>query len=247
MHKPSPAMVVALLGLFVALGGAGMAATGGTFILGKSNTADATSYLSAPVSGKAALDLANLNTATGSTALRLHVASGHAPLYVNSNRRVPSLNSDLLDGLDSTDFLPATASAGFVKGPGAVYQNAVDLPVGSGWSNLILDTSNPKIGLQYYCPSDLASNGTVAVLNRTYLETSETVNLFADTGSADPGYTSLASGNAHTEVAAPNGDHLTFQVQASGPKVLTFEVYSVHRPGRVSAHCHVQVQAILTG
>lgn len=40
IYRPSPAMIVALVALFVALGGAGMAATGGNFILGQSNSAD---------------------------------------------------------------------------------------------------------------------------------------------------------------------------------------------------------------
>jgi hypothetical protein len=42
MRKPSPAMIVALLSLFVALGGVGVAATGGNFILGQSNSASST-------------------------------------------------------------------------------------------------------------------------------------------------------------------------------------------------------------
>src|SRR5262249_2656913 len=45
MRKPSPATIIATVALFVALGGAGMAATGGTFILGQTNTADAASTL----------------------------------------------------------------------------------------------------------------------------------------------------------------------------------------------------------
>src|SRR5437899_3129286 len=102
MHKPSPAMIVALLGLFFALGGVGMAATGGNFILGQANTADATSYLTAPVAGGNALTVSNLNTTTGSSALRFNVASGHAPFIVNSTTRVSGLNADLLDGIDST-------------------------------------------------------------------------------------------------------------------------------------------------
>jgi hypothetical protein len=45
-HRPPPSMIVALLALFVALGGAGMAATGGNFILGQANEADQTTGLS---------------------------------------------------------------------------------------------------------------------------------------------------------------------------------------------------------
>jgi hypothetical protein len=50
-YRPSPAMIVALIALFVALGGAGMAATGGNFILGQSNSANATSSLSGTTAG----------------------------------------------------------------------------------------------------------------------------------------------------------------------------------------------------
>jgi hypothetical protein len=44
-YRPSPAMIVALIALFVALGGAGMAATGGNFILGEANSADQSTLL----------------------------------------------------------------------------------------------------------------------------------------------------------------------------------------------------------
>jgi hypothetical protein len=54
MRKPSPAMIVALLGVFLGLGGVGIAATGGNFILGQSNTAGAkTSLTASTFAGKA--------------------------------------------------------------------------------------------------------------------------------------------------------------------------------------------------
>jgi hypothetical protein len=46
MRKPSPAMLVALVALFVVLGGVGVAATGDNFILGQPNGALQTTYLS---------------------------------------------------------------------------------------------------------------------------------------------------------------------------------------------------------
>jgi len=39
MRKPTPATIIALASLFVALGGVGVAATGGNFILGQSRQA----------------------------------------------------------------------------------------------------------------------------------------------------------------------------------------------------------------
>jgi len=104
IRRPSPAMAVALLALFVALGGVGYSATGGNFILGQTNTASSTSTLSAPVAGRA-LQLTNTDASAGATALGLAVAAGHAPLDVNSTTKVVRLNSDLLDNLDSTSFI----------------------------------------------------------------------------------------------------------------------------------------------
>ena len=112
MRKPSPAMIVALLSLFVALGGVGVAATGDTFILGQSNTATTNTALSAPVAGGTALRVTNNDTSSAaSTALSLMVASGHAPFTVNTGIKVAGLNSDKLDGFDSTYFLPKTGKA----------------------------------------------------------------------------------------------------------------------------------------
>lgn len=93
---------------FIVLGGVGYAATGDNLILGKSNSAGSTTSLSAPVSGKKALQVTNANTGTGSTALGLNVASGHPPFTVNSGTKVSSLNADKLDGLDSTSFVPSS-------------------------------------------------------------------------------------------------------------------------------------------
>jgi hypothetical protein len=102
LHRPSPAMVVALVALFVALGGTTYAATGGNFILGNPNSASSTTSLSAPISGKKALQLTNTSTGAGATALGLNVASGHPPFTVNSGTKVANLNADKLDGVDST-------------------------------------------------------------------------------------------------------------------------------------------------
>ena len=108
LGRPSPAMVVALIALFVALGGTTYAATGGNFILGQSNTAGNTTSLAAPLAGKKALQLTNTNTGAGATALGLNVASGHTPFTVNSGTKVANLNADKLDSLDSTAFVSSS-------------------------------------------------------------------------------------------------------------------------------------------
>jgi hypothetical protein len=96
--------VVGYIALFVALGGTTYAATGGNFILGQSNSASSTTALSAGPTGPA-LRLTNMGTAPGAKALGLNVASGHAPLSVNSATKVANLNADRLDSIDSSGFL----------------------------------------------------------------------------------------------------------------------------------------------
>ena len=81
-----------LLAAGVLVGGANLAAygaTGGNFLLGRANKANQTSTLT--------------NTGTG-PALKLGSRAGAPPLAVTSSKKVAKLNSDLLDGKDSTAF-----------------------------------------------------------------------------------------------------------------------------------------------
>jgi hypothetical protein len=97
------ANVMATIAVFIVLGGTTYAATGGNFILGQPNTAgQQTSLTASPSFAGRALQLTNTNTGAGATALGLNVASGHAPLTVNSGTKVTNLNADKLDGMDST-------------------------------------------------------------------------------------------------------------------------------------------------
>jgi hypothetical protein len=84
--RPSPAGVIAVLALAVAATGTAEAATGGTFLLGRGNTATSTTSLSN----------------TRGVALSLGGGSGQPALAVNNTVKVSRLNADLLDGLDST-------------------------------------------------------------------------------------------------------------------------------------------------
>jgi hypothetical protein len=119
-RRPSASLVISTIALFVSLGGAGYAATGGNFILGQTNTATTPSLLAAPVSGKT-LRLRNTDTTAGATALGLEVASGHPPFAVDSNVKVAGLNADLLDGRDSGAFLrKGTPQPMSVSGAGGV-------------------------------------------------------------------------------------------------------------------------------
>lgn len=88
LRKPSHATVIAYLALFFAMGGTAVAATGGTFILGKANSATTTTGL----------------TNTNGPALTLSSKAGTAPFTTNSSTKVARLNADALDGLDQASF-----------------------------------------------------------------------------------------------------------------------------------------------
>jgi hypothetical protein len=94
-RRPSPALVVALISLFVALTGVGVAATGSPFILGASNSADKPTALSSPVATDPTLVVANSG---GRPAARFSVQNGVAPFLVSSSAQVVNLNASLFAG-----------------------------------------------------------------------------------------------------------------------------------------------------
>jgi hypothetical protein len=85
--------------------GTAYAATGGKFILGKSNSAGAQSTL----------------TNSRGTALALNSKAGTPSLKVNRTTKVPNLNADLLDGLDQSRFALAAGSVKAYDVDGALY------------------------------------------------------------------------------------------------------------------------------
>jgi hypothetical protein len=93
-----------VLALVFGMASTALGANGGNFILGSlNNTATAITKLTGNVGGGPALQVSNPSTATGSTALDLQVATGKAPIKVNSNAgKATNLNADKLDGKDST-------------------------------------------------------------------------------------------------------------------------------------------------
>jgi hypothetical protein len=85
--RVTPAALVGTTALVVALSGTAVAASGGTFTLGHINKTTSNTVI---------------NNSKG-TALVLAAKKGIAPFGVNGNKvKVPSLNADLLDGIDST-------------------------------------------------------------------------------------------------------------------------------------------------
>src|SRR5918993_3558417 len=88
-----------MLALVFGMASTALGANGGNFILGSlNNTATAITKLTGTVGGGPALQVSNPSTNTGSTALDLQVATGKAPMKVNSTTKVANLNSDQVDG-----------------------------------------------------------------------------------------------------------------------------------------------------
>jgi hypothetical protein len=107
-RRPTPATIIALVALFVALGGVGLAANGQSLILGStSNSATASTRLTAATTDPA---LSLTNSGAGAP-LKLNAPASVPPLIVSNGIKVASLNADKLDGLDSNFFLPRTGKA----------------------------------------------------------------------------------------------------------------------------------------
>lgn len=81
------------------------AVPGDPFKLGKTNAVNAISSMVGSVAGPS-LKIDNNSAASGATALDLQVQPTKDPMKVNSSAKVDDLNSDELDGKNSTAFLP---------------------------------------------------------------------------------------------------------------------------------------------
>jgi hypothetical protein len=88
-RRHSPATVISIVALFIALSGTAYAATGGNLLLGKANSASAPSSL----------------TNTAGTALKLSSKAGTPPLSVSNSVQVPNLNASLLGGNPASSFV----------------------------------------------------------------------------------------------------------------------------------------------
>lgn len=88
-RHPSAAIVISLIALFFAVSGTAVAATGGTFILGKSNTATSVSSL----------------TNSKGTALSLSATPTSPPLSVSNSTQVPKLNASKLGNIPASGFV----------------------------------------------------------------------------------------------------------------------------------------------
>lgn len=139
----------------MALTGTAVAATGGSFLLGRSNTAGAATVL----------------TATSGTALSLRTkASTTPPLAVSNGTKVANLNADRLDGLDSTALqrrvtgtCPVGKAVRAVSSTGAVTCSAASATV-QDVAGTVDTTTDPTTGTTAgygfaFCPSGYVAVG----------------------------------------------------------------------------------------
>ena len=89
--------------------GTAVAATGGKFILGRSNSASTTTTL----------------TNTKGTALSLRAPAGRAPLAVNTSTKVSRLNADSVDGVSSENLARATNPTGIRSASSDAFESEV--------------------------------------------------------------------------------------------------------------------------
>jgi hypothetical protein len=141
LRFPSPSLVISMLALMVALGGAGYSATGGTFILGQTNSATSQTRLVAPFAG-AAFRIDNTSTAAVASGLNIVTDAARPPLVVSSSVKVANLNVDKLDGLSSNQL--ARVGRGFKSdfGSGATFSDAASIRLTIPQAGFVLVTGN---------------------------------------------------------------------------------------------------------
>jgi hypothetical protein len=107
------AAVGAVTSTVVLMAASAMAGTGvgGVFNLGQVNSVNATTTLTGAKAGQM-LQVTNTSTGGGATGISITVPSSRPPLAVSSSKRVPHLNADLVDGVDSTGFVKRGSPAG---------------------------------------------------------------------------------------------------------------------------------------
>jgi hypothetical protein len=154
-----------MLALVFGMASTAFGANGGNFILGSlNNTATAITKLTGTVGGGPALRVSNPSTTTGSTALDLQVATGKAPMKVNSGTKVANLNADKLDGTDSKTFGTYMATSQSITGTcttAGIWAGCagyrVTVPAGKVYYVTVWSSVNAlsagSAGTLFYCPA----------------------------------------------------------------------------------------------
>ena len=209
------------------------------FDLGTTNTVDAASTVTAGTTGINAkvLTIDNKSTGSSASALNLTTASSRPPLTVSSGAKVVNLNSDKLDGIDST---------GFVQGKGKAYTQAVSIGRNTDgtYSSLTLSpvVAPGFLNLALFCPPT-SSAGGVFIEYFNLNSQDENVFLRNDYGSVTGNDLVIVGGNG--QFATQNVDLTTLTVQSAVNGVQTVLTAQIATWVRTS-DCHFQIQALTT-
>ena len=142
LNRPSVFIAGAVTALTLG-GGTAYAANGGSFLLGRSNTATTATTL----------------TNTAGTPLSLKAPTGYPPLAVSSSKTVPSLSADLLDGLTSASFLRSTGKAADAEKVDGI--NGASIALTTGRTGVVYgsDTDVDHMAITARCPAGSLATG----------------------------------------------------------------------------------------
>lgn len=142
LNRPSVFIAGAVTALTLG-GGTAYAANGGSFLLGRSNTATTATTL----------------TNTVGTPLSLKAKTGYPPLAVSSSKTVTSLSADLLDGLTSASFLRSTGKAADAEKVDGI--NGASIALTTGRTGVVYGSSSDSDGLPFTakCPAGTTATG----------------------------------------------------------------------------------------
>jgi hypothetical protein len=236
--RPSPALVISLLALFVALSGVGYAATGGNFILGQDNSATSQTRLVSNNAGKV-LQLRQDSTATGASALGLNVKAGKPPLTTNSTTKVENLNADLVDGLDSGAFVQGGGRALFTKRTltsSAAAQTLFSLPGFLELNAACTSTGSVFVSMRNQSADPIDVGSDQSDWTTTSAGAARIVAVYIDTATGDQGKLHTIQASQFYRLS-PGGFPRT--------RLATFVVSA--KPGPQGPPCLVQAQALAQG
>lgn len=171
----------------------GLAATGHSFILGKSNSANKVTTLTRTTSG---------------SALRVNTrSSSDAPLQVNGHGKVANLNADLLDGLDSSA----------LRTNAYVFTKAVN-----GSSNVVIPITLPAgtylLGYAAFMSGGESAGGAAGCYFTHYVPATTTLTYFGETRIVTAtGIIPSVSGNAIVSF----GPGINVSLNCSAPNAFT--------------------------
>jgi hypothetical protein len=215
------ALIAAVVSAFVAAGAA--VATTQTFVLGKTNTVDAGSTVTAGSSGLNAklLQLTNNNTGSSATALGLTTPSSRPPMIVSSQARVANLNADKLDGI---------SSEGFVRPP-----------IGNAYS--VFDNDMTTCDPLQHCSGHLTLSNLPA---GSYVISAKTIFNYANSGATLGGGSAIATCSLSAGIDSDKAQTEVYAKDDLGARIQTLPLQVVHTftsSGQVDLACQDDIAA----